>query len=184
MGAPERNLFCQIGESQEGTYDPGAPTHKWHKSAREGHRPLGVANLCGGASDAALCISKLHRIDVTNDDFVAITESHRCTAGRRDAKHAAPAAKRLSLDFRVFVHVPEQQAVRATGRAQASRMPLCLQTHDHLPGIAPHAQASTRKAMFFTIMPAGSGMMSRDQSNPLTLRTTSNATSAVAQAPG
>ena len=73
MRAPERNLFCHIGESKEGTNDPGAPTHKWHKSTREGHRPLGVAKLCGGASDAALCVRKLHWIDVASDDFVAIT---------------------------------------------------------------------------------------------------------------
>ncbi len=108
MGAPERHLFCHIGESKEGTNDPAAPTHKWHKSAREGHGSLGVANLGGGASDAALCVSKLYWIDVASDDFVVMTESHRCAAGGCDAKHAAPASERLSLDLRVFVHVSEQ----------------------------------------------------------------------------
>jgi hypothetical protein len=61
--------------------------------------------------------------------------------------------KRPPLDLEILVHVPEQQAARSAPPVEPPCRPWRRRAH---ACIAPHAQTSTRKAMFLITIPAGS----------------------------
>ena len=114
-----------------------------------------------------------------------IGEPKRSRAGGCDAKHAALPLEGCALNLCVLVHVPKQQP--AAGHSSAPRRPDCHAVSEFTagpPGMAPHTQTSTRKAMFLTTMPAGSWMMRRAHRSPFAFSTTSKAVCTIAHSPG
>jgi hypothetical protein len=105
---PKGHLLGEIRESQESTYDFCPPAHKWHESASEIHRPLGVARLCRPAASTPLGVGKLGGVDVASNYFVLIGERECSGACGSDAKHAPFPLERRSFNLGVFVHAPKE----------------------------------------------------------------------------
>ncbi len=155
---PVRDLLARVVEVEERVDARWPPAGERAERPSERHDALGGAVNAGFAGESPLGIGELHAIDVDGDDLVLRRERHRRAAGRRDAQHAASGPEGTLLDRRVLVDAAEQHFARTVARVEAAVLPDGLggaRAHDH-PGRLAQTHTSTRKAKFFTTMPAGS----------------------------